>query len=700
MRSTYRAAVLSTVLFLPTLGLAPSKAFSADDPVKLPTLSVTGAKPASLGSGTLEQARDELKKVPGGTAVVDGETVKEGAVRGAADLFGFVPGLVVQEASSLVNGATRLMMRGSAINSGASPIRGVKVLQDGIPLTMASGLTDTEAVNPWWAERVEVYKGANALQWGASNLGGAINIVTPTGYSAPGLRARGEAGSYGYRKLNIGAGQAFANGFDAYVAVTSMYSEGFRDRTTQSARAVLANLGYRWNSNHETRLFVDLQDNDYNSASNLTQAEIKAGSKINTRPVNSPTIGYPVKRFAIKHTAMLDGDDRLDVGAYYHEKNFNFASAGVRDWHDDWKDAGVNFRHQAHGKLGGMANRFLWGALYQVKWVRDWEYPMNAAGQRGRQDFEESDRYKNLEIFFEDQIDLTQSLTLSVGAQWGYRYAKSDRFLPLPAAAPIVGTHGEASWSQLNPKVGLIWTPVETHQLFANISRSWEPPRRGDLINFYNSPQLTDQSAITYEVGGRGKLGPVSYDLSLYHARVDDEILVIENPPGSRTYFMSNVPKSIHQGIEFGAETTLKLNALAADDSVRLRGVYTFSDFRFDGDQTFGDNRMAGVPQHIGRLEATYRHPSSLMLGVGAQFVSDMWADFANTKKADGYVLLNAMASYDVTEKLRVFVEGRNLTDEKYVAFVSPQANVRGADSRIYSPGAPASVFVGFDLKY
>ena len=53
---------------------------------------------------------------------------------------------------------------------------------------------------------VEVYKGANALRFGANSLGGAINLVTKAGYDAGLIELRSEAGSFGFLKELSGHG--------------------------------------------------------------------------------------------------------------------------------------------------------------------------------------------------------------------------------------------------------------------------------------------------------------------------------------------------------------------------------------------------------------------------------------------------------------------------------------------------------------
>ena len=54
--------------------------------------------------------------------------------------------------------------------------RGLKLMQDGVPLNLADGSFDFQAVEALTARYVEVWRGANALQYGASQLGGAVNF--------------------------------------------------------------------------------------------------------------------------------------------------------------------------------------------------------------------------------------------------------------------------------------------------------------------------------------------------------------------------------------------------------------------------------------------------------------------------------------------------------------------------------------------
>ena len=60
----------------------------AEEPVQLDSLQVTGEQVSEV-----EAAREELKRVPGATNVVDMAKVEQGRVAGVADVLAYQPGV-------------------------------------------------------------------------------------------------------------------------------------------------------------------------------------------------------------------------------------------------------------------------------------------------------------------------------------------------------------------------------------------------------------------------------------------------------------------------------------------------------------------------------------------------------------------------------------------------------------------------------
>ena len=164
----------------------------------LDPVTVRGEAQKSLTTPSIEQAEREIRLTPGGASVVDPKTYETGRSSTLSDALGFAPGTFVQPRFGAEE--ARISIRGSGIQRTFHG-RGIVLLQDGVPLNLSDGGFDMQAVEPLGLQHIEVMRGANALQFGATTLGGAINFVSPSGHYADRLRLRGEAGSFDYYRL-------------------------------------------------------------------------------------------------------------------------------------------------------------------------------------------------------------------------------------------------------------------------------------------------------------------------------------------------------------------------------------------------------------------------------------------------------------------------------------------------------------------
>lgn len=658
----------------------------------LKPMTVIGEAQGSLTAESLGESQKRLYAVPGGTTLLDGERIRETVSYDVSDTLSYTPGLYVSASTGgFIGGGARISVRGSDVNSLTSPILGIKLLRDGMSLTTANGASDTESLNLHSIDRIEIYRGANAMQYGAAQLGGAINIISPTGYTADGVRLGMTAGSYGFINPSLSVGKVFDNGFDVYGSFAYAGTDNFRRNGDEQHIYGYGNIGYRWNDDNETRFHVDIQNHDYPRPDVLTKKQLEQDPRQNSSP-SQPQSGFPAYRYALQHTTRLDDGGKLDAGVYYYQKDFCFPCDNYDHSHDEWKEVGVNLRHEFQYQLFGLNNRFNYGGLWQRMWIDD--------VKTSRQ---ENEDYFNQELFAENKMSLNDQLTFVLGLQSVFRNNENHRaFGPLKfATGDFTSTGGRASRDTygFNPKAGLIWEPIEAIQFYGNVSRSWEQPRIRQLQNYAQTPPLKEQTATTLEIGTRGKIDYLNWDLAFYHAWVDDEILVVETPPLSQNFITANADSTLHTGIELGLESTLPIGLLAKDDALRLRGTYSWTHLQFDDDRSFGNNQLPGIPEHIGRLELLYQHPSGFSIGPSVQAASSNWVDFANTLRADSYALLGARAAYD-TKHYRVFVEGRNLTDEHYASSVAVMADAGGVDQAQFNPGPTASVFSGVEIRW
>ncbi len=158
------------------------------NPEPTSTPQATGLETPKGGSLTVPataQARALIERTPGGVALVPDTAFKSGPANTIKDILGWVPGVIAQ---TRWGPDGRISIRGSGLTRGLRQSRHQSCTWTAFPSTPPDGLADLFEVDPTAYRYVEVYKGANALRYGANALGGAINFVTPTGRDASAVR--------------------------------------------------------------------------------------------------------------------------------------------------------------------------------------------------------------------------------------------------------------------------------------------------------------------------------------------------------------------------------------------------------------------------------------------------------------------------------------------------------------------------------
>jgi iron complex outermembrane receptor protein len=669
----------------------------AAEDTTIPVVKVVDKKvKTSLTQPNIEQATQEINKTAGGVNIIDAEKLREGRMSNFNDTLGMATGVLAQ--SRFGAEETRLSIRGSGIQRTFHG-RGIKLMQDGIPTNLADGGFDFPGIDPFATNYIEVYRGANALQYGASNLGGAINFISQTGYTAPKHEVRAEGGSFGYYKL--GASTAGVVGdLDYFLTVNTYGQQGYRDDSKQSADRVTGNVGYRINDNVETRFYAGYVSNDSQLPSTLTKDELKntpKKSKINNFGVNQGINQRNVDIWRIANKTTFQWDKtKLELGAFYSYKDlfhpiidlgaFSAFSPtlGVIDQKTD--DYGLYAKLNHQGKLFGLENDFIIGASPTYGKTDDKRF-RNENARRGALTNSFDLTAYNYETYAENRLHLTPELTAIAGLQYTYSKRKAtDKLITLTGDESF-----NRSYSQFNPKLGAIYQLNPTAQVFANVSRSFEPPSFGELVNTPTPEPLKAQDGVTYEVGARGNREHIDWDVSVYHARLNNELLQVSTFP---QYFGTtvNANRTQRTGLEMGMTARLPAH-------LEWRHTLAINDFRFDGDATYGNNRLPGIPHSLLRAELLYRH-DGFYAGPTLEVSPESYAvDFAQNLKNDSYTLLGFKAGQQLTPQISWFIEGRNLTNRKYAATTGVTRSALSTES-IFLPGDGSSVYGGLQWRY
>src|SRR6476620_11202641 len=160
---------------------------TSNNPAETEGVTVTGEATGSLTSESPEQSAIQKIQVPGGLTIKDANEMKLGRASNFEGLLQRAPGGVLQSE----NGAeiSKISIRGSGITSEDEPL-GVMFLLDGLNYNQGDGEAILEDFDIAALSHAEIFRGADALKYGALTLGGAINLVPFTGYNAAPFQVR------------------------------------------------------------------------------------------------------------------------------------------------------------------------------------------------------------------------------------------------------------------------------------------------------------------------------------------------------------------------------------------------------------------------------------------------------------------------------------------------------------------------------
>jgi len=680
------AAVLGTLCYA-----ADGYAQSPAAPAQLPPVNVEAPAAGALTVPTPEVARELIERTPGAVEVVPREVWRDTPSATLKDMLDYTPGVFVQPKWGE---DSRLSIRGSGLSRNFH-MRGIQLYQDGIPYNASDGSADFQELDPTAFNYVEVYKGANALRFGASSLGGALNFVTPTGYGASPIAGRADVGSFGFYRFQASTG-GHQGAVDGFFTGSYLTQDGFRDHSDGHSLRGYGNFGWRIADNVETRFYVTFADIEQHIPGSVT----KTVALNNPRQAAAANLIQNYQRnmqsFRLANKTTITTENTVyEFGAYLIDKHLIHPIYQYLDYR--YHDFGGFGRLTDERQIAGHTNRFTLGLNLFGGWIDNEQYQNLPGGNKGTLLSQSKDSSMNVVVYGENAFDLVPSVSFITGLQ--FVYASRERKDELPTAPD---TSGDAEYTFLNPKVGLLWQVDPGWQVFGNVSRSAEPPTFAEL-NFTNAA-LSDtkaQRAWTFEIGTRGRRPDFTWDVALYRANLRNEYQYFDL--GGGNYQVTNADKTIHQGLELGAGVTVwkGIFARSADpDRLWLNLAYTFSDFRFDGDPAWGDNELPGAPRHYLRAELLYRNPAGFYAGPNVEWVPQAYyVDNANTTKTEAYALLGFRAGYELNRNVSLFVDARNLTDEKYIASASVAA-VANQGSPLFEPGTGRAVYGGIQMRW
>jgi iron complex outermembrane receptor protein len=661
---SFRLAALFASVLLP----CQVQAQPTDTLTTLPNVEVEAAR-TSVTEASAPFALSALRRDAGVVALEPGLSLDA--------LLSSLPGLWVNDRSHFALGE-RLSVRGMGSRA-AFGVRGVQVLLDGLPLTMADGQSVTDGVDPALVRRAELIRGPAARYWG-NGSGGVLFLSTLNDHPAA-VRVRAVQGGYDTRHLLMETtwqrDQALAQVFasDQRQAGYRAYSAGRFTRVGGHLRQTL----HRNTRLHLTAAFTD-QDTENPGA--LTREEWDQNPRL-ADPRNVEAAAGKRSRQAQGGTTLLQQTRRGLASAT--------AWGLTRSLDNPLSFAYVQLDRRAGG-LRLLFQQPTWGVGLDATLLRDARTNRdNLAGQPGAErTLHQTERVRNLATFGTWRLPLPARLALALGARADHlRFALDDHLL---TNGDQTGTR---TFSALSPALGLTRS-FPDGLAYAHYSTAFETPTTTELVNRPDltggfNPDLEPQRVRGAELGARGIWQPFSYDLAFFRLHVRDLIVPFQTPEGGGRTFFRNQGNSRHSG----AEVVL---GWLPHPGWMLQLSYSGGRFVFT-DASLRGNRLPGVPPHRLHAQVEARR-NGWRMQLAAEAVSRYFVDDANTTANPGYSVVDLSAGHTglTTGRLRLLPLLRisNLFDVAYAGSVIVNAQ-RG---RFFEPSPGRTVQAGLNVQF
>ena len=649
---------------------------------------------------TVMRTDQDLSTVPQSVAVIQRDQIEYAQRRVSLDeaLRG-IPGLLVQNRRNYgLSGGIGLSIRAPQPRFG---LRGLAIIQDGIPITTADGTTEPGNVDLGSVGRIDVIRGPSSVLYGNA-AGGVINLTTTFDPSRRlTIRPDIQFGSYGYNRQQIRV-DGGNTGTQFMASVSRFETDGFRDHG--HAEITQANLVVRreFSTNTEIRGVFNLYDTPFAESPSFVNEDDAR---------NNPTMARGLAVSRNWGEGANQGQGGLTLEHRFSESQL-IRATGWGMWRD--LDASAVFRMIELGRTGfGFRSEYLGGTQVGSVGVKLAAGVDVASQNDDRKEFgqvkpttpggfstngslqvDQTEDVLSAGPFAQVSISPHNRVQFTAGVRWDYyKFSAGDRKL----------TDGDQSGNRtmnaVSPSVGVTVSAAPGVNIFGNVATAYETPTTVELSNTPTgeggfNQELEPQDLRSFEIGARGLIAPVRlrYEVAVYFSTVDNALVSFQNDD-EQTFFR-NAGKSSRDGVELLLEWV-------PNASFNTRFAYTYQNFVFDhfvtGSSDFSGNIEPGAPPHRTFAGFNYTAPFGLRSGATVRWVDRHTLNNRNTVFNWAYTVVDLRfgidgkwGDVDVTP----FLGLDNVFNERYNS--STITNAFGG--RYYEPSPGREVYVGFTI--
>jgi len=611
-----------------------------------------------------------------------------------------VPGVLMQSGAINTN---RLTIRGVGNRSPFSTTK-IRAYFDDIPLTSGDGETTIEDIDLSIIDKVKVYKGPTASNFGAG-LGGMIHLKSRAKNKTNNeLHTTLSLGSYGLRR-NVLTFNYQKNKFDFGVNFNKTHSNGYRENNEYDRQAVTFNGKY-FGENSQTTLLINLIDVEAFIPSSLNKedylnepqkAAFSWGNVKGNEDYNKNLIGisyqfqlHKFKQFALENKSSLFINNRKND----ERRPFNVLeeiskSKGFRSTFSLHKNKTV-YKIKPLITLGieYFNENYFWKT-----------FETEAIGKGNLLSNNEEDR-NYLNLFSQFYYEFNEQLNVAIGLNLNktqYHYFDLENS----------DNSGSRKFDWLiSPNIGMTYKLNEAVNLFGVANHGFSPPSLEETLfpEGNINPNINMEKGWNFEIGTRGELAKrLMYELSVYQMNIKD--LLVAKRVDADQFVGLNAGKTKHQGLEFYVEFEVLKN-----DFIHLQtfATYNFSHYNFiefiDEEKDYSGNELTGTPPHQFNAGIDWEFKNRIYGNLNYRYIDAFPIRDDNSIYSDAYQVCNLKIGYKQNiHKFEFDMAAgiQNLFNEKYANMILINAGSFGGNlPRYYYPELPRNYYGRLALNY
>ena len=660
---------------------------------------VTLAEPVPAEADVITIYGDRLSTDPGAYSVIDEQTMADVAANHPAEILNTIPGVNVQ-----MNSGQELLigLRSPVLPAGAGQ-GSFLILENGIP-TRAPGFGNVNALfelHHETAQAIEVVRGPGSVRYGSNAVHGLINFIDPEPGDQTGHTLTVSANSLQRTRADATANFS-TNGIDNWVGISVMDDGGWRDASGVDQQKLTWRSKFRgenWSA-VATLAAVNLNQETAGFIQGLDAYKDEDIAKTNPNP--EAYRDASVVRANVRFETEI-GQDKLVITPFGIRQRMKFIQHFLPDQstEENGQDSlGIMTRYE----FGPSEFRWTVGADIQLAdgFLTETQTRASFGGPVGNPTFPQGVHYDytvqtwTTGLYAEVDWAFAPDWRLLAGVRgeshaYDYRTNKAPgtfgRFRVAPSRTD--------DFELLTPKVGLTYDGFDNTVLYANYARGERAPQTSDqyrLQNLQTIQRLDVETLDSFEVGARGKLIGIDYDVAAYTMKKDN--FFFRDSDGL------NVPdgKTDHVGVEL---------SLRGEVGEVLGGVLSWNGTASWSDQTYAFNRNVVVaaedivdgneidtaPEWLADAGLSW-DSGPFSFGVTAEYVGEYFTNAANTATYDGHLIGHLRGAWRFSDQFETFVIVRNVTDERY----ADRADFATGQDR-YFPGEPLNATLGVRFR-